>query len=57
MITRRLLTDPDPSLRSSLEDLVLSEGALRWGRIENLLREGSKSIAFDGSKLWLLLDW
>ena len=44
---RRLLTDPAPELRASLEDLVLSSGRLRWGRLENLFAEGSKSQDYD----------
>lgn len=56
-MAQRLLTDPAPELRSSLEDLVLQEGQLRWGRLENLVREGSKSISFESSRMWLLLDW
>ena len=39
--------------RSSLEELVLDErGNLRSNRIENLMREGSKSMAYDPSTLW-----
>lgn len=56
-MAQRLLTDPAPELRANLEDLILEDGRLRWGRIENLVREGSKSIAYDRSKLWLLLEW
>lgn len=40
--------------RASFEDLVLEAGRLRWSRLENLLREGSKSTDFDASQLWLL---
>ena len=44
--------------RSSLEELVLDdEGNLRSNRIENLMREGSKSMAYDPSTLWQLADW
>lgn len=56
-VARRLLTDPAPQLRSSLEDLVLKDGRLRWARLENLFREGSKSQDFDPNQLWLLAGW
>jgi len=56
-MARRLLTDPAPQLRSSLEDMVLKDGRLRWARLENLFREGSKSQDFDPAQLWLLADW
>ena len=32
-------------------------GNLRSSRIENLMREGSKSMAYDPSTLWQLADW
>ncbi|CAD7705399.1 unnamed protein product [Ostreobium quekettii] len=56
-MARRLLTDPVPELRSSFEDLVLQDGQFRWNRLENLLRESSKSTDFDASQLWLLAEW
>ncbi|KAK9835785.1 hypothetical protein WJX74_007919 [Apatococcus lobatus] len=56
-MARRLLTDPSPQLRQSFEELILEEGELRWNRMENLLRESRKSMDFDASQLWLLLDW
>ena len=56
-MARRLLTDPAPQLRASFEDLVLKNGRLRWGRVENLWREGSKSADFDPQQLWLLAEW
>ena len=43
--------------RQSFEELILEEGELRWNRMENLLRESRKSMDFDASQLWLLLDW
>lgn len=30
---------------------------LRWSRLDNLVREGSRSQAFESSRLWLLADW
>eukprot|EP00882_Tetradesmus_deserticola_P015416 GHRQ01016426.1.p1 GENE.GHRQ01016426.1~~GHRQ01016426.1.p1 ORF type:complete len:252 (+),score=158.14 GHRQ01016426.1:139-894(+) len=56
-IARRLLTDPAPELRASFEDLVIKDNQLRWNRLENLLREGSKSQDFDSSQLWMLATW
>ena len=43
--------------RQSFEELILEDGELRWNRMENLLRESRKSMDFDASQLWLLLDW
>jgi len=56
-MARRLLTDPAPELRESFEDLILKDGQFRWSRLENLLREGSKSQDFDPAQLWLLAEW
>lgn len=36
---------------------LLQNNQLRWNRLENLLREGSKSSDFDASQLWLLANW
>lgn len=36
---------------------VPQDGQFRWNRLENLLREGSKSADFDPSQLWLLAEW
>ncbi|GBF89170.1 aarF domain-containing protein, chloroplastic [Raphidocelis subcapitata] len=56
-MARRLLTDPAPELRGSFEELVIKDNRFRWNRLENLLREGSKSADFDPSQLWLLSRW
>jgi aarF domain-containing kinase len=56
-MAKRILTDPAPQLRASFEDLVLKDGRLRWGRLENLLTQGSQSSDFDPTQLWLLADW
>lgn len=56
-MARRLLTDPAPQLRASFEDMVLKDGRLRWGRLENLWKEGSRSADFDPQQLWLLAEW
>lgn len=56
-VAKRLLTDPAPELRSSLEDLILQQGRLRWNRLDNLVKEGSKSYDFDTSQMWTLAEW
>eukprot|EP00873_Tetraselmis_striata_P044616 jgi/Tetstr1/464880/TSEL_009617.t1 len=56
-MAKRLLTDPSPQLRKSFEGLVLRDGAFRWNRFENLLREGSQSSDFDPEQLWVLAKW
>lgn len=56
-MAKRLLLDPAPELRQSLEELVLIDGRVRWSRFENLLREGSKSSDFDAQDLWMLAEW
>lgn len=56
-VAKRLLTDPAPELRSSLEDLILQDGRLRWNRLDNLVKEGSKSYDFDTSQMWTLAEW
>ena len=38
-MARRLLTDPNESLRDALKELLFSNDQFRWGRLENLLRE------------------
>jgi predicted unusual protein kinase regulating ubiquinone biosynthesis (AarF/ABC1/UbiB family) len=42
-MARRLLTDPRPQLRDSFAELLFQDKKFRWNRLENLLREGSKS--------------
>jgi hypothetical protein len=46
-IARRLLTDPSPQLRSSLQDLLFKDGNFRWNRLENLLRNAKDSDEYD----------
>ena len=36
---------------SSFEDLVLVNGRLRWSRLENLFKEGSKSQDYDPAQV------
>lgn len=35
----------------------VQDGQLRWNRLENLMREGSKSSDFDAGQLWMLASW
>ncbi len=46
-VAKRLLTDPSPELRASLQDLLFKEGSFRWNRLENLLRNARNSDSFD----------
>jgi hypothetical protein len=36
---------------------ALQDNQLRWNRLENLMREGSKSQDFDATQLWMLASW
>ena len=46
-VAKRLLTDPSPQLRSSLQDLLFKDGEFRWNRLENLLRNARSSDDYD----------
>ncbi|WP_373527238.1 ABC1 kinase family protein [Nostoc sp.] len=46
-VSKRLLTDPAPQLRASLQDLLFKDGRFRWNRLENLLRNASNSQDYD----------
>lgn len=50
-VAKRLLTDPSPELRASLQDLLFREGEFRWNRLENLLRNASDSDDYDMEKV------
>tara|TARA_B110000459_G_C16601625_1_gene491359 strand:- start:150 stop:2216 length:2067 start_codon:yes stop_codon:yes gene_type:complete len=50
-MARRLLTDPRPQLRDAFSELLFKDGQFRWNRLENLLREGSKSDDYNGSEV------
>lgn len=50
-IAKRLLTDPSPQLRSSLQDLLFKDGSFRWNRLENLLRNARDSDDYDLDRL------
>jgi len=47
----RLLVDPDPELRNSLREMVLSENALRWERLDDLLSSAARSQGLDPATL------
>ena len=46
-VSKRLLTDPAPELRTSLRDLLFKEGSFRWNRLENLLKNARNSQDYD----------
>lgn len=50
-VAKRLLTDPSPQLRSSLQDLLFKDGSFRWNRLENLLRNAKDSDDYDMDRL------
>ncbi|MEM8505008.1 MAG: AarF/ABC1/UbiB kinase family protein [Cyanobacteria bacterium P01_D01_bin.1] len=50
-VARRLLTDPAPQLRTSLQELLFRDGSFRWNRLENLLRNAKDSTDYDLDKV------
>ncbi|PZO10768.1 MAG: hypothetical protein DCF25_20190 [Leptolyngbya foveolarum] len=42
-VARRLLTDPAPQLRQSLQELLFQDGSFRWNRLENLMNNARSS--------------
>lgn len=46
-VAKRLLTDPAPALRASLQDLLFKDGAFRWNRLENLLNNARDNDEYD----------
>src|SRR5579883_2736138 len=46
-VSKRLLTDPSPELRASLQDLLFKEGRFRWNRLENLLSNARNNQDYD----------
>jgi len=46
-VSKRLLTDPAPELRASLQGLLFKDGRFRWNRLENLLRNARNSQDYD----------
>ncbi len=49
-VAKRLLTDPSPELRTSLQKLLFRDEDLRWNRLENLLRNAKGSREYELSK-------
>lgn len=50
-VAKRLLTDPAPELRQSLQELLFKDGDFRWNRLENLLRNARDSQDYDLEKV------
>ncbi|MEG5044388.1 AarF/ABC1/UbiB kinase family protein [Microcoleus sp. B4-C1] len=50
-VAKRLLSDPAPELRASLQDLLFKQGEFRWNRLENLLNNARESDDYDVSKI------
>jgi predicted unusual protein kinase regulating ubiquinone biosynthesis (AarF/ABC1/UbiB family) len=46
-VAKRLLTDPAPQLRASLQALLFKDGNFRWNRLENLLLNAQDSPDYD----------
>ncbi|MEM7552966.1 MAG: AarF/ABC1/UbiB kinase family protein [Cyanobacteria bacterium P01_A01_bin.84] len=46
-VAKRLLTDPAPQLRTSLQNLLFKDGTFRWNRLENLLKNARNSQDYD----------
>jgi predicted unusual protein kinase regulating ubiquinone biosynthesis (AarF/ABC1/UbiB family) len=46
-VARRLLTDNAPELRRSLSELLFKDGAFRWNRLENLVRNARSARDYD----------
>jgi predicted unusual protein kinase regulating ubiquinone biosynthesis (AarF/ABC1/UbiB family) len=42
-VANRILSDRSPELRNALKDLLFSDGAFRWTRLENLLRNAKSN--------------
>lgn len=50
-VAKRLLSDPAPELRTSLQELLFKQGEFRWNRLENLLSNARDSEDYDISKI------
>ncbi len=50
-VSKRLLTDPAPQLRNSLQALLFQDGSFRWNRLENLLKNAKDSDEYDLNKV------
>jgi predicted unusual protein kinase regulating ubiquinone biosynthesis (AarF/ABC1/UbiB family) len=49
-VSKRLLTDPSPELRTSLRELLFKDGNFRWNRLENLLKNARDNDDYNLSK-------
>ncbi|MGB6169434.1 MAG: AarF/ABC1/UbiB kinase family protein [Geitlerinemataceae cyanobacterium] len=49
-VSKRLLTDPAPELRTSLRELLFKDGSFRWNRLENLLKNARDNEDYNLSK-------
>lgn len=49
-VSKRLLTDPAPELRTSLRELLFKDGSFRWNRLENLLKNARNNDDYNLSK-------
>jgi predicted unusual protein kinase regulating ubiquinone biosynthesis (AarF/ABC1/UbiB family) len=49
-VSKRLLTDPSPELRTSLRELLFKDGSFRWNRLENLLKNARDNDDYNLSK-------
>lgn len=49
-VSKRLLTDPAPELRTSLRELLFKDGSFRWNRLENLLKNARDNDDYNLSK-------
>lgn len=56
-MAQRLLTDPEPTLRRSLEELVVKDGRFDVDRFEGLIENSKKSQSYDTEGFWLFLEW
>ncbi|AGY58767.1 ABC1 kinase family protein [Gloeobacter kilaueensis] len=46
-VARRLLSDNAPQLRASLSELLFKDGAFRWNRLENLVRNARSAREYN----------
>ena len=52
------VTNEVPWFRESFRELVVdNSGRLRWNRVENLILESTKSLDYDSTQLWLIVNW
>lgn len=58
-VCRRLLTDPSPSLRAALKDLIVAEdGSVQWEVLEALMSDSNflhQRVAAGGETRWIFM--